>query len=110
MSSDFPLTLPQLLARHRSEVILLVVRDVAFAHDEDDLQPFRPQRAERLVMRVSPRALLVVVRSCPGTREHREERHLVDDVPQRLVAGEAELDDPQGGSLDNRPSLEGSQP
>src|SRR5262245_52503545 len=44
-------------------------------------------------MRVSPRALLVVIRSCPRTREQREERHLINDVSQRLVAGEAELDD-----------------
>src|SRR3989454_2102006 len=94
MSSDLFLTLPQLLARHRRQVILLVVRDAAFPHDEDDLQPFRAKRAERLAMRVSSRALLVVVRSGPGTRQHRQERHLVDDVPQRLVAGEAELDDP----------------
>ncbi len=44
-------------------------------------------------MRVSPRALLVVIRSCPRTREQREERHLIHDVSQRLVAGETELDD-----------------
>ena len=31
-----------------------------------DLQPFRPQRSERLAMRVSPRALLVVVRPRRG--------------------------------------------
>ena len=52
MSSDCFLTLPQLLARHRGQVILLVVRDVAFPHDEDDLQPFRPEGAERLAMSV----------------------------------------------------------
>ena len=93
MSSDFFLTPPQLLARHRRQVVLLVVRDVALPHDEDDLQPFRAQRAERLAMRVSPRALLVVVRPRPRTRQQREERDLIDDVPQRLVAGEAEVDD-----------------
>jgi hypothetical protein len=32
MSSEFFLMLPQLLARHRRQVILLVVRDVAFPH------------------------------------------------------------------------------
>src|SRR5712691_357672 len=90
MSSDSWLTLPQLLARHGSQVVLLVVRDLAVPHDKDDLQPFRPQRSERLVMRVAPRALLVVVRSGPVAGEQREEGHLVDHVPQQLVAGEAE--------------------
>ena len=87
------LTLPQVLARHRRQVVLLVVRDLALPHDEDDLQPFRPQRPERLAMRVAPRALLVVVRPRPRTRQQREVRHLIDHVPQRLVAGETELDD-----------------
>ncbi len=44
-------------------------------------------------MRVPPRTLLVVVRPRPRTRQQREERDLVDYVPQRLIAGEAELDD-----------------
>src|SRR5215470_11501444 len=92
MSSDLLLTLPQLLARHGRQVVLLVVRDLAVPHDEDDLQPFRPQRPERLVMRVAPRPLLLVVRAGPGAGEQREEGHLVDHVPQRLVAGEAEVD------------------
>jgi hypothetical protein len=88
------LTVPELLARHRREAVLLVIRDLALPHDEDDLQPFRGQRPERLAVRVSPRPLLVVVRPGPLTREQREERHLIDHVPQRLDAGEAELDDP----------------
>jgi hypothetical protein len=92
-SSDFFLTRLQLLACHGRQVVLLVVRDLAFPHDEDDLQPFCAQRPERLVMRVPPGALLVVVPPRPRTRQHREERHLIDDVPQRLVAGEAEVDD-----------------
>src|SRR5713101_5233933 len=94
MSSDCFLTLLQLLARHGCQVVLLVIRDVAVPHDEDDLQPFRPQRPERLVMRVAPRPLPIVVGPSPVTREQGEEGHLVDDVPQRLVAGEAEMDDP----------------
>ena len=94
MSSDFPLTLPQLLARHRRQMVLLVIRDLAFPHDEDDLQPFGAQRPERLAVRVSPRALLIVVRAGPLTREQREERHVIDHVPQRLVTRVAELDDP----------------
>src|SRR5713101_1567730 len=92
MSSALLLTLPQLLARHRRQMILLVVRNLALPHDEDDLEPFRSQRSERLAMRMAPRALLVVVRSRPRTRQHRKERHLINDVPQGLVAGEAELD------------------
>src|SRR4029450_11596470 len=44
-------------------------------------------------MRVPPRSLLVVVPSGPLTRAQREERHLIDHVPQRRVAGEAEVDD-----------------
>src|SRR3989442_8387549 len=93
MSSDFFLRLPQLLPRHRREVVLVVIRCLALPHDEDDLQPLCTQRPERLAMRMSPRPLLVVV--CPGpfTRTEREERDMIDYVPQRLVAGEAELHD-----------------
>src|SRR3989442_2162058 len=54
---------------------------------------FRAQGAKRLAIRVAPRALLVVIRSGPFTPAQREERHLVDDVAQRLVAGKAEPDD-----------------
>src|SRR3989442_4385333 len=93
MSSEFFLTQPQLLPRHRRQVVLLVVRDVALPHDEDDLQPLRAQGAERLAIRVTARALLVVVRSRPLTPAQREERHVVDDGAQRLVAGKAEPDD-----------------
>src|SRR6266571_8251394 len=93
MSSEFFLTQPQLLPRHRRQVVLLVVRDVALPHDEDDLQPFGAQGAERLAIRVTPRALLVVVRSGPLTPAQREKRHVVDDVAQRLVVGKAEPDD-----------------
>src|SRR5438132_777082 len=41
MSSDFFLTLVQLLPRHHRQVVLLVIRDPAFPHDKDDLQPLR---------------------------------------------------------------------
>ena len=42
MSSDFFLALlPQLLPRHRRQVVLLVVGDLAFPQDEDDLHPLR---------------------------------------------------------------------
>jgi DNA-binding NarL/FixJ family response regulator len=85
MSSDVFLTVPQLLARHCREVILLVIGDLVLPHDEDDLQPFRGQRPERLAMSVSPRPLLVVVGAGPDTRVQREERHVVDHVAQRLV-------------------------
>src|SRR5262249_25874804 len=94
MSSDSLLTLPQPLTRHRRQMMLLIVRNLALPHDEDDLQPFCPQRAERLTVRMPPRALLVVVRSRPLTRQHRKEGHLIDHVPQGLIAGEAELDHP----------------
>ena len=41
-SSDFFLTLlPQLLPRHRRQVVLLVIGDLTFPQDEDDLQPLR---------------------------------------------------------------------
>jgi len=36
-----------------AKVVLLVVRDLAVPHDKDDLQPFRPERPERLMMRVA---------------------------------------------------------
>src|SRR5213593_2412526 len=94
MSSHFFLTLPQLLARHRRQMVLLVIRNLALPHDEDDLQPFGAQRSQRLAVSVSPLALLVVVRAGPLTREQREERHVIDHVSQRLVTRVAELDDP----------------
>ncbi len=37
MSSDFFLRLPQLLPRHRRQVVLLVIGHLAFPHHEDDL-------------------------------------------------------------------------
>jgi hypothetical protein len=40
MSSDLFLT-PQLLPRHRRQVILLVIRHLALPHDKDDYQPLR---------------------------------------------------------------------
>ena len=67
MSSDFFLTLAQLLPRHHRQVVLLVIRDLAFPHDEDDLQPLRAQGAERLAIRVAPRALPGIVRVGPLT-------------------------------------------
>src|SRR2546427_12657684 len=94
MSSDLCLRLPQLLPRHRREVVLLVVGCVALPHDEDDLQPLRAQRPECPAMRMPPPPLLVVVRPGPLTRPEREERDLIAHVPQRLVAGDAEVHDP----------------
>src|SRR5215469_6458718 len=93
MSSDFFLTLSQLLPRHHRQVVLLVVRDLAFPHDEDDLQPLRAQSAERLAIGVTPRALPGIVGVGPLAPAQREEGHVVDDVAQRLVAGKAEADD-----------------
>src|SRR5262245_63885186 len=93
MSSGSWLGFPQLLARHRREVILIVVRCVTLPHDEDDLQPRGAQRPERLTMGMSPRPLLVVVRPSPFAGTEREERDLIDHVPQRGVAGEAEVHD-----------------
>ena len=41
-SSDVFLTLlPQLLPRHRRQMVLLVIGDLTFPQDEDDLQPLR---------------------------------------------------------------------
>ena len=40
MSSDLFLT-PQLLSRHRRQVILLVIRNLALPHHKDDFQPLR---------------------------------------------------------------------
>src|SRR6266550_7658765 len=93
MSSDFFLRLPQQLPRHRGEVVLVVIRSLAFPHHEDDLQPLCAQRPESLAMRMSPHPLLIVVRPGPLIPLQREERHLIDDVAQRLVTGEAELDE-----------------
>src|SRR5438132_2225087 len=93
MSSDFFLRLPQQLPRHRGEVVLIVIRSLAFPHHEDDLQPLCAQRPEGLAMRMSPHSLLIVVRPGPLIPLQREERHLIDDVAQRLVTGEAELDE-----------------
>ena len=49
MSSHFSLTpgaLPDLLPRHRREVVLLVIGGLALPHDEDDLQPLRGEGPE----------------------------------------------------------------
>src|SRR4029450_1594619 len=94
-SSDFFLTpLPQLLSSHRRQMMLLVVRDLTVPHHEDDLQPLGAQGPQSRTMIVAPRPLLLVV--CPGplTLPQREKRHLIDDVAQRLVTGEAEPNDP----------------
>src|SRR5262249_44086866 len=95
MSSDFFLTLLQPLAGHRRQVVPLVIRDLALPHDKDDLQPFCAERRQPLAMTMSPGPLLVVVRSGPGRRKQREVGRLIDHMPQRLVAGKAELDDPR---------------
>src|SRR5437899_6683773 len=44
-------------------------------------------------MRMPPRARIIVVRPAPLIPLQREEVHLIDDVAQRLVTGEAELDE-----------------
>src|SRR5512132_3818422 len=80
--------------------MLLVIRDVALPHYEGDLQPLGTQRSQGRMMTVAPRPLLVVVRPGPLTLPQREERHLIHEVPQRLVAGEAEMDDPLMATLD----------
>src|SRR5437899_5065821 len=94
LSSDFFLSpLPQLVPRHRRQVMLLVIRDVAVPHHEDDLQPLGAQRPQGRMMIVTPRPLLVVVRPGPFTLPQREECHLIDDVTHRLVTGESEPND-----------------
>src|SRR5438105_10247582 len=82
------------MSRHRRQMMLLVVRDLTVPHHEDDLQPLGAQRPQSRMMIVAPRPLPIVV--CPGplTLAQREERHLIDDVAQRLVTGEAEPNDP----------------
>src|SRR5438552_17704067 len=78
LSSDFFLSpLPQLVPRHRRQVMLLVIRDVAVPHHEDDLQPLGAQRSQGRMMIVTPRPLLVVVRPGPFTLPQREECHLI---------------------------------
>src|SRR5512132_2672675 len=113
MSSKLFLTLSQLLPRHHRQVVLLVVRDLAFPHDKDDLQPLRAQGAERLAIGVTPGALPGVVRLGPLAPAQREERHVVDAVAQRLVAGKAEPDDLLLAAADrhgHRPSLRRQMP
>src|SRR4029453_10131741 len=93
MSSDFFRALPQLLPRHRRQVVLLVIRHLAFPQDEDDLHPLRTQCSEGLAMGVTARPLRVVVRPGPLARAQREKGHLIHHVPEALVAREAEVDD-----------------
>src|SRR6266508_4636462 len=54
VSSNFFLRVPQRLARHRREVVRLVVCDLALPHDEDDLQPLGSERLQGVSMTVSP--------------------------------------------------------
>src|SRR5262249_19249065 len=94
-SRDFFLSsLYRLPARHRRQMMLLVVRDLTVPHHEDDLQPLGAQRPQGRMMIVAPRPLLIVVGPGPLTLAQREERHLIDDVAQRLVTGDAEPNDP----------------
>src|SRR6516165_11230160 len=53
MSGDFSRALPELLPRHRRQVVRLVIRHLALPQNEDDLQPLRAQRPERLAMGVT---------------------------------------------------------
>ncbi len=61
----FFLRTPQRLPGHHGQVLLLVVRNLALPHHEDDLQPLGPQGPGRPAMSVPPGALPVVIRPRP---------------------------------------------
>ena len=80
MSSDLFLTLPQLLPRHRRQVVLLVIRDLAFPHDEDDLQPLRAQAPGAPGDESGPAP--AAGRSTPGPTHSRAARGTPPDRPR----------------------------
>src|SRR2546426_2766425 len=86
----------ELLSGHGRQVMRLVVREVPCPQDEQNLEPLRGERADRMMVPVSPRATSVVVRLGPLTVRERVGGELVAGLPQMLVAGEAEED---GGVL-----------
>src|SRR2546426_67422 len=98
MSSDVSLT--QLLACHHRQVVLLVIRDVAVPHHEDDLQPFRAQGPEGLGVGVPPRPLLVGVRSGPLAGEEGEGRGPIRPGPRP----------PRGSARQPRPPARAAPP
>src|SRR2546426_4123333 len=79
--------LPQMLPRHRRQVIGLVVGDPAAPQHEDDLEPLRGERPEGVVMPVAASAAPVVVRAGPFALLKRLKRELVDGLAQVHVAG-----------------------
>src|SRR5438445_10627816 len=68
----------------------LVIGDLAAPQHEDDLEPLRRERAERVVMAVASAAAAVVVGARPLARLERLQGELVHGVAQVGVAGETE--------------------
>src|SRR5205807_1135209 len=82
--------LPQMLSRHRRQVMGLVIGDLAAPQHEDDLEPLRRERAERVVMAVAAAAAAVVIGARPLACLERLQGELVHGVAQVGVAGEPE--------------------
>src|SRR5207249_8609711 len=80
--------LPEVLPRHRGEVVRLVVGHLPGPEDEDDLEPLGGERADGVVMAVPPLSAPVIVRARPLALAERLEGELVDRLAQVQVAGE----------------------
>src|SRR2546426_11224908 len=90
LSSDFFLSpLPQLVPRHRRQVMLLVIRDVAVAPHAGVLQPPWAPPPQGRMMIVTPRPPAGVGRPGPFPLPHREEYAPIDDVAPRLRTSES---------------------
>src|SRR5439155_20125586 len=87
------------MAGNAGQVVLLVIRDLARPHREDDLQPLGREGTEGMVMRMAAPPAPVIVDAGPLTVPQRQEGQLVDRGAQVSVAGKAELDEVRFAAL-----------
>src|SRR3989442_1612038 len=87
------------MAGNAGQVVLLVIRDLARPHREDDLQPLGPDGAERMVVALAAPAAAIVVGAGPLAVSQRQESELVNRRAQVGIAGEAELDEVRFAAL-----------
>ncbi len=83
--------MPQVLARHQREMVVLIISNVAAPQHEDDRDPLRGERPHRGLVLMTARPLAVVVGPGPLAGFERAEGELLQGVAQVAVAREAEV-------------------